>query len=90
MEVYGIEYDSADGLQHTNGDLYADRNAACAAAQRMAEESAVDLNDNAAPQERYEVQIVGNAYRVVCIDEDCTTSFIVDTWTVRTFNLIGV
>lgn len=92
MEVYGTEYNSVEGMQHTNSDLYADRNAACAVAQRMAEESAADMNGNAAPQERYEVQIVGNAYRVVCIDtvNVCTTPFIVDTWTVRTFNLNGV
>lgn len=90
MEVYGTEYNSVEGMQHTNGDLYTDRNAACAVAQRMAEESAAEMNDSAYPNERYEVQIVGNAYRVVCIDTDCTTPFIVDTWTVRTFNLTGV
>lgn len=92
MEVYGIEYNSAVSMQRTHIDLYADRNDACAVAQARAEESAAVMNDNADPQERYEVQIVGNAYRVVCIDtvNVCTTPFIVDTWTVRTFNLYGV
>ena len=88
MEVYGIEYNSADGMQCTHIDLYADRNAACAVAQARAEESAAVMNDNADPQERYEVQIAGNAYHVVSIDDD--GEFIVVTWTVRTFNLYGV
>ncbi len=92
MKVYGIEYNSADGMQCTHIDLYADRNAACAVAQARAEESAAVMNDNADPQERYEVQIVGNAYHVVSIDADdgAPNGFIVVTWTVRTFNLYGV
>lgn len=88
MEVYGIEYNSAVSMQRTHIDLYADRNDACAVAQARAEESAAVMNDNADPQERYEVQIVGNAYHVVSIDDD--GEFIVYTWTVRTFNLNGV